>query len=168
MKIYLHQARWSCVDKVGNLRPKVVLHISIREINWFVGGKVWSVDVDKINWFRTALGFLFPFQCIVDCIRYLVTERRCSCSTLFLSQYKMVTENDFCTISTLFLTEITPVISSSSDMINPRPADDAKYMKLFLPGLPEENIKWLLSLIKRIPYLRYHNYCPCPWLSCHL
>ena len=38
--------------------------------------------------------------------------------------------------NTLFLTEITPVISSSSDMMKPRPADDAKYMKLFLPGLP--------------------------------
>ena len=139
-KVYLHwqQAKWSHVDKMGDLRPKVLLHVSVHQIYWFVGGKVWSIDVEKINRFRSSLDFLFPFQCIVDCIRYLVSERRCSCSTLFLPQYKMVIENDFPAppIFTLFRTEITPVISSSSDMIKPRPADDAKYMKLFLPGLP--------------------------------
>ena len=39
----------------------------------------------------------------------------------------------------LFLTEMTPVTSSSSEMMNPRPAEDAKYMKLFFPGFPSVN-----------------------------
>ena len=37
----------------------------------------------------------------------------------------------------MFLTEITPVISSSSDIIKPLPAEEAKYMKLFFPGFPK-------------------------------
>ena len=49
-------------------------------------------------------------------------------------------------ILALFLTEMTPVTSSSSEMMKPRPAEDAKYMKLFFPGFPSINtIKILRS-----------------------
>ena len=40
------------------------------------------------------------------------------------------------TIATLFLTEMTPVISSSSEMMKPRPSEDAKYVKLLFLGFP--------------------------------
>ena len=60
-----------------------------------------------------------------------------------------------CTLS-LFLTEMTPVTSSSSEMMKPRPAEDAKYMKLFFPGFPlinrynylKQNIKILAQFCK--------------------
>ena len=34
----------------------------------------------------------------------------------------------------MFMTEMTPVTSSSSEMMNPLPTSDEKYMKVFLPG----------------------------------
>ena len=34
----------------------------------------------------------------------------------------------------MFITEMTPVTSSSSEMMNPFPTSEEKYMKVFLPG----------------------------------
>ena len=69
--------------------------------------------------------------------------------------------------NTLFLTEITPVISSSSDIINPRPADDAKYIKLFLPGPPvfiKRNITSFTSTNVKLR-LRFDVHLTFPWHS---
>ena len=51
---------------------------------------------------------------------------------------------------------MTPVTSSSSEMMKPRPAEDAKYMKLFFPGFPSVN-----TIRTSLPYFGVKLSCVC-------
>jgi len=44
----------------------------------------------------------------------------------------------------MFITEMTPVTSSSSEMMNPFPTSDEKYMNVFLPSLAGSEVLPLL------------------------
>ena len=72
----------------------------------------------KSTIFVFGFGFFFLFR-----VSLIVSE------IMFLNEGARF----FCLL--LFLTEMTPVISSSSDTMNPFPVDEEKYMKLFLPPL---------------------------------